>query len=136
MDTEERLWRFFDYAGPGYSVEDWYQSLDELGQRIFKGLLKTNAKAHIPKDWQGSKTLKGEGKEEGVWEWRFYSGGCQQRVCGIFGSVRRHAIFLIGCNHKQNIYHPPKCIETAVKRAQEVRKGTVQLNERSIDSDI
>jgi hypothetical protein len=130
------LWRFSDYGGPGYSVEDWYQSLDDEEQRIFDNLLKTNSKADTPKDWNGSKMLQGEAKPEAIWEWRFHPHGVQQRVLGIFGADRKHAIFLIGCNHKQKVYVPPDCIKLAIKRARQVRDGKVNLNGRPIKSNI
>ena len=102
------------------------------------GLLKNNAKTDTPYNWSGSKNLKGEAGKHGIWEWKFNASGVQQRLFGIFGTEKKHAIFLIGCNHKQNIYQPPDCIDTAITRAKEVRdtKKKVILNERKVRTDI
>ncbi len=130
------LWRFFDYADAGWNIDDWYGSLTEVEQDVFDALLKTNAKAETPQDWNGCKMLQGAAKEEKIWEWRFHPSGRQQRILGIFGENRREAIFLIGCNHKQEVYDPPKCIPTAIKRAKDVRAKKVKLNARQIESNI
>lgn len=80
--------------------------------------------------------LTGEGKEEQIWEWRFHPSGVQQRLLGIFGSKRREAVFLVGCNHKQRVYQLRDCIKNAVKRAKEVRLNKAKLNERQVPKDI
>jgi hypothetical protein len=126
-------WCFFDYAK---EIEDWYQGLSEEGQDIFQTLLKTNSKAVIPNQWTGCKMLQGKCKKEGIWEWRFFADYCQQRLLGIFGEGRKTAIFLIGCFHKQDIYTPPECLDSAIKRAREVRDGSAKLNERKVRSDF
>jgi len=126
-------WRFFDYTD---EIEKWYSGLSEDGQDIFNSLLKVNQKAESPTQWQSSKALQGEPKEQSIWEWYFRVDGRQERILGIFGERRREAIFLIGCSHKQKVYKPPNCLETAVKRAKEVRKGTVKVYERTVEQDI
>ena len=126
-------WTFFDY---GAEIEAWYRQLSEKEQDTLQALLKLNAKADASTGWTGCKMLQGEGKEAKVWEWRFNPDGVQQRLLGIFGTKRKEAVFLIGCNHKQNVYKPPDCLRTAVKRAKEVREGTVRLNERKVRTDI
>jgi hypothetical protein len=132
-DNADIKWKFFDY---GSEIETWYQQLSEEEQDTLQSLLKLNGKAETPQGWNGCKILQGKGKEEKVWEWRFDSDRVQQRLLGIFGSNRREAIFLIGCNHKQAIYKPPDCLKTAIKRAKEVREGKVRLNERKVRTDI
>lgn len=129
----EIKWRFFDY---GSEIETWYRLLSEEEQDTLQALLKANGKAETPDGWTGCKVLQGDAKEEKVWEWRFNPAGVQQRLLGIFGSKRKEAIFLIGCNHKQDVYKPPDCLKTAIKRAKEVREGTVKLNERKVRTDI
>ncbi|HME57981.1 MAG TPA: hypothetical protein VKF63_06570 [Terracidiphilus sp.] len=125
-------WRFFDYAD---EIEDWYQGLSEEGRDTFDTLLKTNSKATIPLQWSGCKMLKGKCKKEGIWEWRFFADDCQQRLLGIFEG-HRTAIFLIGCSHKQTVYKPPDCLDTAIKRAREVRDGQAKLSKREVRSDL
>lgn len=80
--------------------------------------------------------LHGESQSESIWEWCFLSDGRQQRVLGIFGLERKTAIFLIGCSHKQKRYDPPECLDTAIRRAKEVRNGTANIRERKIRSDF
>lgn len=126
-------WIFFDYAD---HIERWYQALSEGEQGIFQSLLKSNSKAAIPAQWNGCKMLQGKCKKDGIWEWRFYSGGCQQRLLGVFGEDRKTAVFLIGCSHKQSVYTPATCLETAIKRAREVRDGKAKLYQRQITSDF
>ncbi len=125
-------WRFFDYAD---EIENWYQRLSE-GQDTFQALLKVNSKATIPIQWTGCKMLQGKYTNERLWEWRFLADGCQQRLLGMFGEERGTAIFLIGCSHKQTIYTPHDCLDTAIKRAREVRDGRAKLNKRAVRSDL
>jgi hypothetical protein len=80
--------------------------------------------------------MEGECKKHGIWEWRFFADGRQQRVLGIFGGNRKEAIFLIGCTHKQKVYTPPKCLPTAIKRAKEFRAGRARTRERQVSEDI
>ena len=125
-------WRFFDYAE---DIEEWYRSLSGEGQDILNALLKINSKANEPRDWVGCEMLQGSCKEEGIWEWRFRADNVQQRLLGIFGEARRTAIFLVGCSHKQKVYKPADCLETAIKRAKIARKGK-SFDERKVREDI
>lgn len=126
-------WSFFDYTD---EIEDWYWRLSEDGQEIFQSMLKTNSKAAIPANWIGSKMLQGKYKQDGIWEWYFIDNKRQQRLMGIFGEERKTAIFLIGCSHKQKVYTPPDCLDTATKRAREVRNGTARLRKREVRQDF
>lgn len=129
-------WRFFDYIeGAKNPIEDWYQGLSEDGQNIFDALLKQNQKVELPINWGGMKPMQGPCKSEGIWEWRFQADGIQQRILGIFGDSRKHAIFLIGCYHKQQVYKPPECLETALRRARAVREKIANVIERKVKSD-
>jgi hypothetical protein len=127
------VWSFYDY---GNEIEDWYRSLSENGREILESMLKTNSKAPVPAHWIGSKMLQGRYKQDGIWEWYFMDDRCQQRLMGIFGEDRKTAIFLIGCSHKQRVYTPPDCLDTAAKRAREVRNGTARLRRREVREDF
>ena len=130
-------WRFFDcLEGVNNPIEDWYQGLSEEEQDKFNALLKQNQKVDLPIHWGGMKMMQGECKEHRIWEWRFLGDGPQQRILGIFGEQRKQAVFLIGCYHKQQIYEPPKCIKTAIRRAKAVREGTANVLERTVDPSI
>jgi hypothetical protein len=130
-------WRFFDYLEAATNpIEDWYQSLSEEGQDTFDAILKWNHKAEIPIHWANSKMLQGECKEHGIWEWYFFADDRQQRLLGIFGEQRKQAIFLIACQHKQKRYQPTDCLNTAIKRAKEVRQKRAKTNERHVEENI
>jgi len=130
-------WEFWDYVqGKSNEIEAWYQSLSEDGQFTFDSLLKLNSKASTPLGWNSSKAMQGECKEHGIWEWRFFDDGVQQRLAGIFLTDRKNAAFLIGFTHKQNVYDPAGALDTAVKRAKEVRNGTATLVKRKVKSSI
>jgi hypothetical protein len=129
-------WRFFDYVENGKNaIDPWYDGLSEGAKDIFEALLKQNSKTPLPIHWGCSKALQGEHKQEGIWEWRFFADDCQQRILGIFGGKRREAIFLIGCSHKDDVYTPPRCLDIALRRAKEIRKGA-QVEERPIEENL
>jgi hypothetical protein len=125
-------WRFFDYAD---DIDIWYQGLSEGARDILESLLKVNSKARDSIQWTGCKMLQGACKQHGIWEWRFRDGAVQQRLLGIFGSERKTAIFLIACNHKDNVYKPVNCLDTAIKRAKTVKSGA-KFRERQIRSNL
>jgi hypothetical protein len=129
-------WRFFDYLENGKNtINPWYEALSEEAQDVFDSILKQHAKTPLPIHWGNSKMLQGEYKQERIWEWRFLADGCQQRILGIFGNQRKEAIFLIGCSHKDDVYSPPKCLDMALKRAKDYRKGA-QVEERPIEESL
>jgi hypothetical protein len=125
-------WRFFDYSE---DVEFWYQNLSEVGKDTFDSTLKINSKADAPSSWTGCKWLQGPYKKQGIWEWRFTVDGVQERLLGVFGPGRKTAIFLIGCNHKMNVYKPANCLDTALARAKTIKTGMV-FHERKIKSNL
>jgi hypothetical protein len=128
-------WQFFDcLEGTNNPIEDWYQALSEEEQDTFDALLKQNQKVELPINWGGMKMMQGDCKEERIWEWRFRADGPPQRILGIFGDERKHAIFLIGCYHKQKVYKPPECLTTAIRRAKKIREGVANVIERKIAS--
>lgn len=130
-------WRFFDYLeGKTDPIEDWYSGLSEEGQDTFDALLKQNRKIEVPLHWGGVKFLRGECKQERLWEWRFLADGRQQRLIGMFSNEqRKQAIFLIGCYHKGGNYTPTDCLRTAMARAKAVRKGG-PIHERESESNL
>lgn len=127
-----RHWRFFDFAD---DVEDWFRSLPDEGQDILNGMLKVNSKTENPRNWTACEMLQGPCKDEGIWEWKFVVDKVQHRLLGVFGYERKTAIFLIGCTHKQKVYKPPNCLDTAIKRAKITKNGGV-FRERKIREDF
>ncbi len=78
------------------------------------------------------------GKNAGIWEWRFrdLTTKIQQRLLGVFAKGQpKTAIFLLGCNHKQKVYQPVNCLDTAKKRANSIKSGDM-FNERKVRTDI
>lgn len=129
-------WRFFDHLeNANNPIEGWYWELSDNGRDTFDALLKGNQKIEIPVNWIGMRPMQGDCKREGIWEWRFYADKRQQRILGIFGSQRKHFIFLIGCYHKQNVYKPAQALETAIKRAKANRENGTNVIERFVKSN-
>jgi hypothetical protein len=127
-----RHWRFYDFAD---DIEEWYQSLPDEGRDILNGLLKVNSKTEIPRNWIACDMLQGPCKDDRLWEWKFRVDNIQQRLIGVFGPQRGTAIFLIGCSHKQKIYKPANCLETAIRRAGTARNGG-SFREREVREDF
>lgn len=125
-------WQFYDYSD---AIEDWYQRMSDEGRDMLDSLLKNNSKVADPRQWIGCKMLQGECKKHGIWEWKFFSDGCQQRLLGVFGEDRKTAIFLIGCSHKGKVYQPPECLVTAIKRAKHINPGD-KFRERQVKEDF
>lgn len=127
-------WTFLDYAD---DIEVWHLELSEEGQDLFNSILKTNSKISDPRNWTSCKLLHGACRNERIWEWVFFSNDAQQRLLGVqHPTLKRTAVFLIGCSHKQRIYKPLNCLDTAVQRAKKLKQGGLQLSERKIKSDI
>ena len=133
------IWSFFDFEYPNRTnpIEDWYQGLSDDARMLFDGLLKDNRKTENPINWIGFRHyLKGKLREEKIWELGFYADGRQQRVLCKCGSMRKQAILLIGCYHKDQVYTPVDALETAYKRAKALSEGRANLHEREIKDDI
>ena len=59
----------------------------------------------------------------GIGELRWESENKQHRLLGFFGDDIWYA--LIGCKHKQRIYTPPDCLDTARKRKRQIQNNEV-----------
>ena len=130
------LWSFFDYVvGEGNPIEDWYQELSEQGKFAFDFLLKNQQKIESHLNWTGFKFMKGKLKDEKIWQMDFIADKRQYRVLGVFGTIRRSAVLILGCYHKGDTYTPQDALETAYKRAKALREGRAQEHERKIKSD-
>jgi hypothetical protein len=130
-------WSFHDYVeGDWNPIEDWYEGLSEAAKFQFDSLLKQLSKTEDHLQWLGFKYLKGEPKKERVWQLDFIADGRQYRVLGVFGSVRKQAVMLLGCYHKGKVYTPPDALTTATKRAKKIKDKKAGTRERSIKNDI
>lgn len=128
-------WRFWDFTLGRNRIEEWFQELSEGAQETLTSLLKLNRKIESPANWTGLRYLKGDAKQHRIWELRFRADGREYRVLGYFGPGRKEATLLIGCYHKQNVYDPPACIETAIENKKRLEEGTATHNERKIPLD-
>jgi len=126
----------FGYKNGTNPIADWHTGLSDDAKNLLHDLLKTNKKTDKPTDWRDLKFLKGTAKEYKIWELRFKANGVQHRLFGIFGPERKQATFLVGCTHKQKIYNPPDCIETAIARSKLVNEKRWVGHERKIRLDI
>jgi hypothetical protein len=131
-------WSFHDYVqGFKNPVEEWYsKSLSDAGRFQLDSLLKNVATTEQHIQWVGFKYLKGEPRTERIWQLDFLADGRQYRALGVFGSIRRQAVLLVGCYHKGKTYTPPDALDTAVKRAKNLREGRATTRERKIKIDV
>jgi hypothetical protein len=131
-------WTFWDYYnGNSNSIDEWYQSLSEYGRDLLDNILKKNRDIEVPRNWLGFKRfLSGKYRKEKIWELAFFD-GVQYRILGIFDQkVRKKAILLIGCHHKQRIYTPPNALDVSQARARAIYEGRAKIYERKIREDI
>jgi hypothetical protein len=131
-------WSFHDYVEGGQNpIEDWYiNDLSDGGRFAFDALLKNTAKIESHLQWGGFKFLKGDPKKYHIWQLDFIADGRQYRALGVFGSLRRQAVLLMGCYHKGKVYTPPNAIDTACKRARKLDHKKAGPRERKIKIDL
>jgi len=137
-------WTFWDFVSPsgGTPIEDWRNGLSEEAERAFNNLLKFNRTAPDPLHWIGRGRhffLEGKSKEERVWELVFQdSDKVQYRILGVFWPkhIPKQATLLICCTHKEKVYDPPNCLQTAIDRKKMLREGVAKRHERKIRYSI
>src|SRR5687767_14569436 len=114
------IWQFMDYISPQgrNMIADWYGKLLTQERADFDTFIRILAKT---RQWHRDdfRWLKGK-RYAGLGELRFKSERKQHRVIGFYGVGPQQFTMLIGCTHKQNIYQPPGCFNTAVRRKSEV----------------
>jgi hypothetical protein len=129
-------WLFCDFStAAGNAIQDWLDNVSEDAENLFWSMLKNNRKVENPIHWTQLRYLKGEASKHRLWELRFKADGKAYRVVGFFGKKRKTAILLVGCFHKQNVYHPPDCINTAIARKRLLEEGKATAIERKIPID-
>lgn len=135
---EDGVWTFWDFVqNDSNPIEDWYEGLSEDAQNQFNDLLKDNRKTEKPIHWIGFRGfLRGQLREERIWELGFYADSRQYRILGKFHSVRKQAILLCGCYHKGHIYTPPDALDLSYRRSKALTKGEAILYARQIKDDI
>lgn len=117
-------------------IEEWYQKeLSEEGRFAFDALLKNHQKIELCINWPGFKFLKGDMKEEGIWQLDFCADRRQYRLLGVFGNLRKSAVLILGCYHKGDNYTPRDAFKTAKKRAKALAEGEASIRERKVRTD-
>ena len=131
-------WEFLDFTAYGNNpIEDWVNGLSDYAESLFWSLLKVNKKIPIPNHWTQLRYLEGAAKEHRLWELRFTADGKAFRIIGLFSvEVRKRALLLLGCYHKQKIYEPPDAINTAIKRKKMLENDEAIAIERKIPTNI
>ena len=130
-------WSFFDYVEGGVNrIDEWYQQLSLEGRDTFDTLLKNTRKIESHLQWGGFKYLQGKPKAERIWQLDFRADKRQYRLLGVFGSIRKQAVLILGCYHKGDVYTPKEALNTACKRAKELREGRATIHERKINHDL
>ena len=117
-------------------MEVWYQQSSTDAQDGFDAVVKNTAKIPNHLQWGGFKFLKGKLKEERIWQLDFVAEKRQYRIFGIFGEIRRQAVILSVCYHKGDNYTPPDAMNTASKRAKNLRERRATTIERKIEQNI
>jgi phage-related protein len=134
---EPLRWSFFDYVeGNVNRIEEWYQHLSEDAKDTFDTVIKNTRKIQDHLQWGGFKYLKGKPKKERIWQLDFIADNKQYRLLGIFGAVRKHAVLVLGCYHKGDVYTPRDALDTACRRAKALREKRATTRERKIKDDL
>lgn len=139
INLEPEVWSFCDfrYASGTNPIEDWYNGdlLDE-GRFVFDALLKSIHRIKNHLEWGCFRGfLKGELREQRIWELGFPADGRQYRLLCIFGEKRKQVILLVGCYHKQKVYTPADALTSAYTRSKALSEGKAGYSERKIRTD-
>jgi hypothetical protein len=131
-------WSFNDFVqGAQNPIEDWHiNDLTDAGRFQSNSLLKNTATTENHLQWGGFEFLEGESRKLRIWELKFFADNKQYRLLGVFGSLRKQAILLVGCSHKGKVYVPANALKTAIKRAKALRDGKAGYIGRKIRLDI
>lgn len=133
-----QVWRFWDFAYTNNSnpIEDWYQNdLSDESKFDFDNLLKNICQIKNHLEWGSFRgIMKGELREQRIWELGFVSDSRQYRLLGKF-SPGRNVVLLVGCYHKQKVYTPADALRSACIRSKALSEGRATYHERKIRID-
>jgi len=119
-------------AGPSNLITRWKRNELSIQQRadvnVLLGTLR-NQQRWNPHDFRAS--IAGH---KGISEIRLKSENTQIRLVGCFAPDSKY-IFLIGCTHKQQVYDPHSCLDTADRRKAEIDRREVTTSEHSVSDD-
>jgi len=135
-----QAWKFWDflYTNNSNPIEDWYQNdLSDESRFVFDSLLKNICQIENHLEWGCFRgMMKGKLREQRIWEIGFVCDGRHYRLLGKFSSVRKNAILLVGCYHKQRIYTPAGALNSAFNRSKLLSEGSAKYYEHKIRFDI
>ncbi len=128
-------WWFRVYVSPSgrSDVQDCLDALDVAGQVKFDVEVKYLAVALLS-EWHEPRARKLSGYK-GLYEIRFKAGKVQQRPIGFFGPGSDEFTILVWATHKQNVYKPPKALDTASARRKAVLEGAAGTSPLTIDGE-
>lgn len=114
------------YVSPAENnqIAVWYAGLSKQEQSDADEFIKTLRKM---RRWRGPDYRR---LDDGIGELRWKSENKQQRLLGFFQDGVWYA--LIGCKHKQQIYTPQNCLDTAKKRKRQIQNNEVT----TVDYDL
>ena len=124
-------WTFMDYcsAGGNNPISEWYESVLSVQQRAdVDALLRVLRNSRIWNVTDFRARIQGR---EGLSEIRLKSERTQIRLIGRQAPGFRY-VLLIGCTHKQQIYDPKSCLDTAERRKKEIDRGEASTREHEI----
>jgi hypothetical protein len=129
------LWRFATYVSPTgrTEVQDTINRYDDYGSTAFQRAvahLAVSTKTHW--DEPHVKKIKGE---KSLYEIRYKANNRATRALGFFGPQENYFTITQICYHKQNIYDPPGAIETAARKAEQIRFGSAHITPLQIDGE-
>ena len=102
-------------------IADWYNDLSAQERGAADVFIENMRKTRF---WKMPlyRVLSG-----GLGELRWMSEKKQHRLIGVFMGNAWYA--LVGCTHKQQIYSPPRALETARTRKGQIERGEVETKE-------
>jgi len=125
------VWQFMDYISPqGRNViADWHAGLLRQEQSDFLAVIRILAKMQ---HWRGRAFKPLKGPYQGMGEIRYTSERKEHRVIGFVWPSAQQFTMLIGCFHKQRVYHPTNAFNTALQRRKFLEQGKGSIRERKI----
>jgi hypothetical protein len=108
-------------------IADWYKDLSTQGKADADAFLRN---MRMTRRWEMPMYRPRLTNGDGLGELRWESEEKQHRLLGFFFEGHWHAVQ--GCTHKQQIYKPPECLETAKKYKKQIERREV----RTVDYDL
>lgn len=102
-------------------IADWYGGLPVREQALTDEFIKNQRKIQ---SWEMPDYRR---LGDGIGELRWFAGKKQHRLLGF--SQKRVWYALIGCMHKQQVYKPTDCLDTAKKRKAMILNGEASSEE-------